>query len=157
MFDYITRQKIGGITLNFFIVEQLPTLPPDRYAEKCPWSKRETLEHWVSERVLKLSCTAEDMLPLAEACSFSGSRGDGVQIWKESERDALRAELDAAYFQLYGIDRDDAEYMLTTFSNTGLIPPDERGPENEVWMRNSTAERILQAYDKLAARIAGES
>ena len=40
IFDYVTRQKIGGITLNFFIVEQLPTLPPETYADKCPWSKK---------------------------------------------------------------------------------------------------------------------
>ena len=51
VFDFVTRQKIGSITLNFFIVEQLPTLPPDTYADKCPWSKNETLEHWISERV----------------------------------------------------------------------------------------------------------
>ena len=24
VFDYVTRQKIGGVALNFFIVEQLP-------------------------------------------------------------------------------------------------------------------------------------
>src|SRR5438128_6298374 len=35
-----------------------------------------TPEHWISERVLKLSCTAEDMIPLAQACGFKGSRGD---------------------------------------------------------------------------------
>ena len=27
----------------------------------------------------------------------------------------MLAELDAAYFHLYGIDRDDAEYILSTF------------------------------------------
>ena len=53
-YDYVARQKVGSVHLNFFIVEQLPTLPPDTYADKCPWAKRETLEHWISERVLKL-------------------------------------------------------------------------------------------------------
>src|SRR5262249_51209198 len=90
VYDFVARQKVGNVHLNFFIVEQLPTLPPDRYAEKCPWAKRETLEHWISERVLKLTCTAEDMLPLARACDFKGSRGDGVHIWKDSERAVLR-------------------------------------------------------------------
>ncbi|HEY2837842.1 MAG TPA: hypothetical protein VGJ26_01745, partial [Pirellulales bacterium] len=92
VFDYATRQKIGGITLNFFIVEQLPTLPPDTYAEKCRWSKRETLEHWISERVLKLSCTADDMKPLAQACEFSGAEGEGIQKWSEwnSVRNSMR-------------------------------------------------------------------
>jgi hypothetical protein len=149
VFDYVTRQKIGGITLNFFIVEQLPTLRPDTYADKCPWTKRETLEHWISDRVLKLSCTAEDMKPLAQACGFAGSRGDGVHIWKEAERADLRAELDAAYFHLYGIARDDVEYILSTFTNTGLIPSTEAAPQQALWNPGSTGQRILDAYDRL--------
>lgn len=149
IFDYATRQKIGGITLNFFIVEQLPTLRPDTYSEKCPWAKKETLEHWISERVLKLSCTAEDIIPLAQACDFKGSRGDGVHIWKEEERAQLRAELDAAYFHLYGISREDAEYILTTFTNTGLVPEDERPAQQRMWSPGSPGERILEAYDRL--------
>ena len=149
VFDYATRQKIGGITLNFFIVEQLPTLPPDTYADKCPWSKKETLEHWISERVLKLSCTAEDIIPLANACGFKGSRGDGVHIWKDAERAQIRAELDAAYFHLYGIEREDAEYMLSTFTNMGLIPKEERGSQQLLWRPGGMGEMVLEAFDRL--------
>jgi hypothetical protein len=149
IFDYATRQKIGGITLNFFIVAQLPTLPPDTYADRCPWSKKETLEHWISERVLKLSCTAEDMIPLAQACDFKGARGDGVHIWKETERAEIRAELDAAYFHLYGIEREDTEYMLSTFSNTGLVPKEEAGSQQVLWRPGSTGEMVLEAFDRL--------
>jgi hypothetical protein len=155
VFDYVTRQKIGGITLNFFIVEQLPTLPPDAYADKCPWSKRETLEHWVSERVLKLSCTAEDMVPLAKACGFKGSRGDGVHIWKERERAELRAELDAAYFILYGVGREDAEYVLSTFSGTGFIAADQRDEDGRAWERGGVGEMVLDAYDHLSGLAGG--
>jgi hypothetical protein len=155
VFDYVTRQKIGAITLNFFIVEQLPTLPPDTYDGKCPWSKKASLDHWISERVLKLSCTAEDMIPLATACGFKGSRGDGVHVWKEKERSELRAELDAAYFILYGIDRADAEYMLGTFTNTGYIPPDQRDHSGSAWARGGSGEMILDAYDHLTGLAAG--
>ncbi|MBL8999717.1 MAG: N-6 DNA methylase [Phycisphaerae bacterium] len=154
VFDYVTRQKIGAITLNFFIVEQLPTLPPDTYEGKCPWSKKETLEHWISERVLKLSCTAEDMIPLAKACDFKGSRGDGVHIWKESERADLRAQLDAAFFILYGVERPDVEYMLSTFTGTGYIHPDDRGHGGSAWARGSIGEVVLDAYDTLGGRAA---
>lgn len=149
IFDYATRQKIGGITLNFFIVEQLPTLVPDTYTDKCPWSKKETLEHWISERVLKLSCTAEDMIPLAQACGFQGSRGDGVHVWKDSERALLRAELDAAYFHLYGIERADVEYVLSTFTNTGFISEDKRGAEQCPWTPGSTGALVLEAFERL--------
>ncbi len=126
-----------------------PALPPDTYAGKCPWSKKETLEHWISERVLKLSCTAEDMIPLAQACDFQGSRGDGVHIWKDSERAEIRAELDAAYFHLYGIEREDAEYMLSTFTNTGLVPEDERESQQVLWSPGSTGQLVLEAFDCL--------
>ncbi len=149
VFDYVARQKVGSVHLNFFIVEQLPTLPPDTYADKCPWSKKETLENWISERVLKLSCTADDMIPLATACDFKGSRGDGVHFWKEAERAEIRAELDAAYFHLYGIERDDAEYMLSTFSNTGFVSENERASQQVMWKRGSTGEMILDAFDRL--------
>lgn len=151
VYDFVARQKVGGVHLNFFIVEQLPTLPPDAYAEKCPWSKRETLERWISERVLKLTCTAEDMIPLAEACGFKGSRGDGVHIWKEAERAQLRAELDAAYFHLYGVARDDVEYILSTFTNTGLAPDADRGNQQFLWLPDSPAARILEVFDRFAA------
>lgn len=137
-FDYVTRQKIGGITLNFFIVEQLPTLPPDRYAEKCPWSKRTTLEDWISERVLKLTCTAEDMVPLAEAANFTPR----IWRWNEEERARLRAELDAAYFILYGIERDDVEYVLSTFQ--GIVKEDQA--HGGVGM---TRRLILDAYESM--------
>lgn len=149
--DYVARQKVGSVHLNFFIVEQLPMLPPNSYGDRCPWSKKETLEHWISERVLKLSCTAEDMIPLAKASNFKGSRGDGVHIWKESERAEIRAELDAAYFHLYGIAREDAEYMLSTFTNTGLIPEDDRDSQQFLWSSGSTGATVLEAFDRLQA------
>ncbi len=68
--DFAARQKVGGVHLNFFIVEQFPIFSPDRHAEKCPWDKRTTLERWISDRVLKLTCTANDMRPLAEAAGM---------------------------------------------------------------------------------------
>lgn len=138
--DYSARQKIGGVTLNFFIVEQLPILPPDAYAERCPWNPRQTLERWVSERVLQLTCTANDMLPLADAAGFK----EGVHKWKPDERARLCAELDAAYFRLYGVARDDVEYILSTFKGTRRRDVAETGGYR-------TAELILSAYDALGA------
>lgn len=33
--DFVARQKVGGLHLNFFIVNQLPLFPPVEYAKKC--------------------------------------------------------------------------------------------------------------------------
>ena len=54
---------------------------------------------------------------------------------------ALSAELDAADFLLYGIARDDVEYVLSTFSGTS----DQAGSLGAF----SAAGRILKHYDRL--------
>jgi hypothetical protein len=141
VFDYVTRQKIGGVALNFFIVEQLPVFTPDLYSDLCAWNKKQTLEEWVSDRVLQLTCTADDMRPLADATGFVGS----VHKWKVDERAHLIAELDAAYFLLYGVTREELEYILSTFSGAG--DPDQSTP-SMFRMDNL----ILDAYDRLSSR-----
>lgn len=139
IYDFVARQKVGGLHLNFFIVEQLPTLPPDTYAQRCPWESSRTLETWISERVLKLTCTAEDMIPLAEAARFRHR----VYQWREQERAQLRAELDAAFFLLYGTSRADVEYILSTFQ--AIAKEDATHADG-----GPTRRLILDAYDHLS-------
>ncbi|MBM4017130.1 MAG: hypothetical protein FJ288_02190 [Planctomycetes bacterium] len=139
VYDYVVRQKLGAVTLNFFIVEQLPTLPPEAYAARCPWDRRQTLETWVSERVLKLTCTADDMRPLAQAAGMDPP----VHRWNERERADLGAELDAAYFILYGIERQDAEYILSTFQGAGKA-------QEALFNGLTAAGRVLAAYDAMS-------
>ena len=136
VYDYICRQKIGGVNLSYYIINQLPTLPPDFYEEACPWSKKQSLEKWISERVLKLTCTSNDMIPLAEAAGFKPK----VHKWKTADRAKLMAELDAVFFILYGIKRDDVEYILSTFS--GLKKDKESFLDN-----TTTTSQILKYYD----------
>jgi len=148
-FDFVVRNKLGGTNLNFFIIEQLPIFSPDTYAKPCPWQRKVTLEKWISERVLKLTCTSEDMLSLAEACSFKQGSfkreyGGELHKWDPQDRAQLMAELDAAFFILYGIDREDAEYILSTFS--GVTEPNLLLPGSR-----STAEHILELYDEYRA------
>jgi len=139
--DFVARQKIGGIHLNYFILEQLPLLPPDRYADRCLWNKRQTLEKWISDRVLKLSCTADDMRPFAKVAEFDPP----VHRWNPTERAELMTELDAAFFLLYGISRVNAEYILSTFQGTSR--PDESTGE-----LFQTDISILDAYDRLSQK-----
>jgi hypothetical protein len=139
--DYVAKQKIPNVNLNFFIVEQLPIFPPDFYGEKCPWDKKLTLEKWISERVLKLSCTSNDMRPLAKAAGFK----KGLHKWKDDDRAELMAELDAAYFLLYGLQREDVEYILSTFSGA-------RAEDESIFSAGRPFERILRHYDKLRGK-----
>lgn len=140
-YDFVARQKAGGLHLNFFILEQLPTFPPSKYDEQSPWDKKQTLEKWISERVLKLTCTADDMRPLADAAGFK----EGVHKWNDSERAQLRAELDAAYFLLYGFTRDEINDVLDGFN--GVVKEDEAhgGP-------GQTRSAILSIFDELSVR-----
>jgi hypothetical protein len=141
--DFIARQKVGGVHLNFFIVEQLPIFNPDFYAERCPWDKRQTLEKWISDRVLKLTCTNEEMRPLAEAAGFDPP----IHKWNPRDRVNLSAELDAAYFLLYGITRDDVEYILSTFSGVGKT-------DKDLFEAAGVVPQILKHYDALRQKSA---
>jgi len=139
--DYVARQKIGNVNLNFFLVEQFPMFPPDFYADRCPWDNRQTLENWISNRVLKLTCTSNDMKPLAKAAQFDPP----IHKWNPPERLDLQAQLDAAYFLLYGIQRDDLEYILSTFTGAQKESETMFGP-------SSIFDRILNHYDNLCEK-----
>lgn len=140
-YDYICRQKIGGVNLSYFIIEQIPTFHPDFYKQKCPWDKKQTLEKWVSDRVLKLTCTSNDMVPLSEAAGFKPK----IHKWDPAKRLDLMAELDAAYFLLYGIERNDVEYILSTFQGLQKESPD-------LLAGSTTTARIFQFYDVLKSQ-----
>ncbi len=109
--DFIARQKIGGITLNFFIVKQFPVLPPSAYDGRAPWDQDRSITDWLIPRILELTYTAWDL------AGFAGDLGfDGPPFrFDEERRSVLRAELDACFFHLYGIEREDVEYVLDTF------------------------------------------
>ncbi len=107
-FDFVTRQKVQGQTLNLFIVEQLPVIASADYDR--PFGDK-TARDLVRDHVLRLTYTAHDMVPFARDIGYDGP----PFIWDEEDRRHLRARLDALYFHLYGLDRKDAEYILSTF------------------------------------------
>jgi Eco57I restriction-modification methylase len=116
VFDYVTRQKVQGQTLNLFIVEQLPVVPPQGYNEISFGPK--TAKDIVREIVLELTYTAHDMAPFARDMGYVDDNGDVKPpfIWDEERRLKLRAKLDAIFFHLYGLtDRDDVRYIYSTF------------------------------------------
>ena len=188
-YDYLARQKVQKNHLAWFIVEQLPVIPPAAYDRRFgPLTAREI----VAREVLRLTYTAHDMAPFArdmgwvenpprngegdrEAVEGShlssgavpGAKGDpsvtpneglGAPpprsgedlvvkppfVWDEADRRQRRARLDALYFHLYGLSKDDAAYILSTF------PIVERH-DREAHGRYLTRDLILAQMDALTA------
>ena len=106
--DFVARQKVQGQHLNWYIVEQLPVIASDDYSWRFG---NTTAREIVRDHVLRLTYTAHDMEPFARDLGYDGP----PFTWDEEERRHLRARLDALYFHLYGLSREDAGYVLDTF------------------------------------------
>lgn len=122
VFDFVARQKVQGQHLNWFIVEQLPFIPPAAYTRQFG---PQTAAEIVKAAVLELTYTAHDMAPFARDLSHVDAAGEVLPPfpWDEERRLQLRAKLDALYFILYGVfdpadpeaSRDDIRYIYSTF------------------------------------------
>jgi phage repressor protein C with HTH and peptisase S24 domain len=156
--DYAARQKVGGTTLNFFIFEQLPVLPPEAFDRPCPWSPAETLADWIGPRVLELTYTAWDLEPFARDLGYAGP----PFRYDPERRALLRAELDACFFHLYlgsaddwareatdelrrlfPTPRDAVVYVLDQF-------PIVKRRDEDRYGEYRTARLVLDAYDRMA-------
>jgi hypothetical protein len=131
VFDFVTRQKIGGVSLGFFILKQLTVVPPETFAGD--------LLEAVTERIMELTYTTHDLAPFALDCGYDGP----PFIWDEERRAHLRAELDGIYAHLYGLSRDDFEYILGTFPIVERNDIKEHGEFR-------TKRLCLKAYDRFA-------
>ena len=144
-FDFVARQKIQGQHLNWFILEQLPVVPPERY-EAVRFGPR-TAAEIVREAVLELTYTAHDMAPFARSLGHADEAGEALPPfrWDEGRRLMLRARLDALYFHLYGVtDRDDIRYIYSTFP---IVEREER----KAWGRYRSRELCLAWMNALEA------
>ena len=145
IFDFTTRQKVQGQTLNLFILEQLPVVPPERYEQMHFGPK--TAAEIVREAVLELTYTAHDMVPFARDMGYVDKAGDVLPPfeWNEDRRLRLRAKLDALYFHLYGVtSRDDIRYIYSTF-------PIVQREEEKAWGRYRSRDLCLAYMNALAA------
>ncbi|RKS79493.1 N-6 DNA methylase [Actinomadura pelletieri DSM 43383] len=134
VFDYVSRQKVGGPAMSLFIWKQLPVPSPLALSVHTPF---------ITPRVLELVYTAYDMAALARDL---GDQGEPF-VWSEERRVQIRAELDAYFLHLYDIDREDAEHILETFQTEfgGL-------KKNEIAKYGTyrTKDLVLSEYDRMA-------
>jgi hypothetical protein len=152
IFDYIIRQKIGGTHLTYFIVKQLPVLPPSTYAPE--------LQSFILPRVIELTYTAWDLEPFAQDILTEIGPDTWNQYfpvnplkegrphpfrWDEGRRAILRSELDALYAKLYGLTTEELEYILTTF------PVLEKNEIRE-FGEYRTRRLVLEAWERIGGR-----
>jgi len=138
-YDYIARQNVGGTHLNFFIFKQLPVLPPSAYTAAFAWLSGASLKDLLTPRILELTYTAHDLALFAQDLGYTGP----PFRWDEERRFLIRCELDALYFHLYGINREDADYILETF-------PIVKRKDEQRYGEYRTKRVILECYDAMA-------
>jgi len=109
VFDYVVRQKMGGLNLSFYVVAQLPVHVPSTFAQPCQWGGSPScVRDWLLPRILELTYTAWDLEPFARDCGWSGP----PFRWDEERRFLLRCELDAAFFHLYLPSTPDGQWRI---------------------------------------------
>ncbi len=114
VFDYVTRQKVGGKSMNFFYVKQFPVLTPDQIPSTTQWQ--------IVKRVAELCYFNHDMDGWAEELWEEMSEEQraelpqlGAQqpwVYNPERRAILQAELDAIFAHLYGLNTEDLVYIL---------------------------------------------
>lgn len=148
--DYIARQKVGGLHLTIFVLNQLPVLPPSAYS----LSDRE----YITSRIVELVYTARDLKPFGEALG-----SERPFCWDRERREQLTAEIDAYYAHLYGLCRDELLYILDPEELFGSECLSEtftvlKRREFRELGEYRTRRLVLAAYDELGKtdRFAGE-
>ena len=137
--DFLLRQKMNGTHLSAFVLWQLPVPSPDDLAAKrYPWNAG-PLEAWLLPRVLELTYTSWDMIGFADSLDYEGPPFS----WGAPRRDFIRAEVDAAFFHVYGLVRDDVERVIDTF-------PIVRDHDVKAHGEYRTKRVILEIYDEMA-------
>jgi hypothetical protein len=142
VFDFVCRTKFSGNHLSTFVVKQLPMPQPDVIESLLV--KLLLPPSWIHSRVLELTFTAWDLKAFAEDSGYDGP----PFIWNEGRRHLLRCELDATYFHLFSINRDDVDYIMETF-------PIVKRKDEQQHGEYRTKRVILEIYDEMAQAISG--
>jgi hypothetical protein len=156
--DFTTRQKVSGLSLSFYVLKQLPVVPPNSYSSR--------LLDFIVPRVVELTYTAWDLQPFAQDVldevgeetwarwfaeatvhdspppSWAAGDTPAPFVWDEERRAALRAELDALYAHLYGLTRDELAYILDTF-------PIVKRKDKAEYGEYRTKRMVLEAFESL--------
>ncbi len=139
--DYVARQKVGGTSMTYFFVMQFAVPPPSTFRATPAWS-HEPLQEWLNPRLAELVFTAWDMADFSGHVGFPGQ----PYRWDSERRETMRVELDAAFFHLYGITRNEVDYILETFP---IVKRKDIAAHGEY----RTKRLILEVYDAMQKAI----
>ena len=158
IFDFLTRQKIGGASFSLFILKQLAIVEPKILQSVVRWDQARVGYSWMASRSIELSFPSWDLNSFAVDCNYDGP----PFRWDNDRRFEIRCELDAAYFHLYlgskekwGADnptllemfpspRHAVDYIMDTF------PIVRRKDEAKYDGEYRTKTTILKIYDEMA-------
>ncbi|WP_157651976.1 Eco57I restriction-modification methylase domain-containing protein [Burkholderia ubonensis] len=151
-FDFVSRQKVGGMNFSFYFMKQLPVLPPGSFSPQAL--------NFIVPRVLELTYTADDLKPWADELAAydlrpSAERGQPF-AWHPERRAQLRAELDEYFARLYGLTRDELRYILDPADVMGPDYPSEtfrvlKESELRSFGEYRTRRLVLEAWDRRSA------
>jgi hypothetical protein len=143
VFDYLARQKVGGIHLNSYHLFQLPV--PD-----FPSENELDIHSKIIEHSFELTYTSLDLISLADDYGYK----EKPYIWNDERRVLLRAENDAYIANLYGLNRDELRYLLYPSDIFSDDYPSEtfrvlKEKEIAKYGEYRTQRLVLEAWDRL--------
>jgi len=139
--DFIARQKIGYLHINFFMFKQFTIIPPECYSQLGI--------DFISSRVFELVYTSYDLQHFAKDMGYNSPPFK----WDENRRALLKAELDAYYAILYGLTSDELRYILDPQDSYGPKFPGEtfrvlKEKEIRQYGEYQTKRLILEKYEE---------
>ena len=140
--DFAARTSVGGTGLVFFMIKQLPILPPSTFEEKSNTGL--IYADMIIPRVLELVYTSHALQGFAKDLDFDGP----PFIWDEDHRHCLRCELDGIFAHMYGLDRSDLEWILNAPEPSASFPTLKKN-EEETHGEYRTERLVLKAFDLL--------
>lgn len=140
VYDYSLRNRLGGLNLSSFVLEETPLIPPQKMLlTPCAL---------LAARLnLIMSCFAPQWLELQKTYPELGER-HWRKLWAitRHERLRLRCIIDAVIAELYGLEYDDFAWILRPDHDNlkGFWRVDQREPED---LRHTTL--ALEAFRRL--------
>jgi hypothetical protein len=131
-YDFACRQKIGNVTLNWYIVRQTPVIPPQIFDQTFQGRK---LRDWVAERVAELTYTAHDLDAWGRDLDFA----EEPYTWDSERRRELRVDLEALFLVLYGLGEDEADHIFESFWS---VKEDEIDDHGEYKLKQQVLDRL---------------